>query len=480
MKKKFLLTLLSLIVLVKITVAQTSVSGGIYSNTTWTLANSPYLITNNIVVFPGVTLTIEPGVEVLVMENGMSGTQYYIETRGQINMVGTPEAPITFRSETAPTTVGAWAGIKIKNSQGGSINYNYVNMSNAVSCFDYDGTMPSLIQLNQCNFSYNGNAVLVGTDIIAEDCIFIGNDMAVYGWSGFTFNNCKFDGNQTALLLYASSLNMNNCELRNNNSGLVLNSISVEGTSVTNTIFENNEIAYNNANGGLIDSCIFIGNTEALINTYDLTVSNSTFSENTTALQVGFGTVVTDCEIEQNQTGLALGPISFGQTAPIIENNRVCFNELYNIDNRTDLNLFIPSNCFCTTDSTEIEEKIFDGYDDITKGLISYAIFDTTCINLLRLVNKTLVPTSIEENGIQESIQIYPNPATDYLILTNNTAFNTCTIRSIEGKEISNERLSIGSTTLDLTQLPAGIYFAELQATGKQNQILKFVRSNGY
>jgi len=94
MKKKFLLTLLSLIVLVKITVAQTSVSGGIYSNTTWTLANSPYLMTNNIVVFPGVTLTIEPGVEVLVMENGMSGTQYYLETRGLINMVGRLEAPI--------------------------------------------------------------------------------------------------------------------------------------------------------------------------------------------------------------------------------------------------------------------------------------------------------------------------------------------------------------------------------------------------
>ena len=53
--------------------AQTTVSGGIYTYTTWTLANSPYLMTNNIVVFPGVTLTIEPGVEVLIM----NGNQVY-------------------------------------------------------------------------------------------------------------------------------------------------------------------------------------------------------------------------------------------------------------------------------------------------------------------------------------------------------------------------------------------------------------------
>lgn len=40
--------------------SQTNVSGVISSNTTWTLANSPYIVTGNILLNQNVTLTIEP------------------------------------------------------------------------------------------------------------------------------------------------------------------------------------------------------------------------------------------------------------------------------------------------------------------------------------------------------------------------------------------------------------------------------------
>ena len=51
-------------------------SGVISSNITWTLANSPYTVTGNILVNVGVTLTIEPGVSINV-----SG-QFYIDIDG--------------------------------------------------------------------------------------------------------------------------------------------------------------------------------------------------------------------------------------------------------------------------------------------------------------------------------------------------------------------------------------------------------------
>ena len=475
MKRHFSQTLLFILFLGQNIQAQTIVSGGIYANTTWTLANSPYLMTGNTVVFPGVTLNIEPGVEVRVKENGMSGTQYYLETRGTINMVGTSEAPITFRADTALTTVGAWQGFIIKNSQGGSINYNYVNIANTINCFVYDGSVPSSIQLNKCNFSYNFYAVLVGTDLIAEDCTFWGNDNAIYGWANFTFRNCSFENNLAALSIYANSLDMNNCLVRNNNLGININTGSITGTMVRNTLFENNVIAYNYANNGLIDSCIFIGNTEAVINTTYLTVSNSSFNNNVTALQVGFGSLVNECLIEQNQTGVALGPISFGQPMPIIENNIICSNELYNIDNRTDLNIFIPTNCFCITDSTEIEAKIFDGYDDISKGLISYAIFDTSCSNVLRVINKSGEITSLIENETPETISIFPNPVIDQFTISNNNSMSDYKLITMDGKEVLHDGLGSGNTHINISHLKSGIYFLVLSGAGKQSRILKLV-----
>ena len=448
--------------------AQTTVSGGIYNNTTWTLANSPYLMTGSIVVFPGVTLTIEPGVEVRVKEHSVAEPQYYLETRGTINMVGQPSAPITFKADTALTTVGAWGGFVIKNSQGGSINYNHVNISNAVNCFGYEA-IPDLIQLNGCNFSYNFQAIAAGIELVAENCTFTNNDVAIYGWSNFTFSDCVFENNLSAMFIYASRFEMHNCIVKNNNLGIGLNAGAVNGILVKNTLFENNLLAFHNPNNGLIDSCNFIRNAEAVKYTSDLNISNSNFDNNTTALQVGFGTRVQDCQIEQNETGIALGPISFGQPMPVIENNRICFNQSYNIDNRTDINIFIPTDCFCITDSAEIEDKIFDGYDDITRGLISYAIFDTTCTIRQSVVDKSGQTTSLNESEELDAVRVYPIPVTHHLTISNTRAFTAYRLVSLTGQEVLVGGLKDGINTVDVSHMPAGTYFLGLYGAGKES-----------
>ena len=51
--KKLLLSLIFVFTLIAV-YSQTNVSGGIYSNTLWSKAISPYIVTDTVVVFPNV------------------------------------------------------------------------------------------------------------------------------------------------------------------------------------------------------------------------------------------------------------------------------------------------------------------------------------------------------------------------------------------------------------------------------------------
>ena len=78
--------------------ALTYIENDITEDTTWTKENSPYVLYSPI-VYPGVTLTIEPGVVVKVLTN----SNLYIE--GTLIANGTPEEEIYFTS-TRDDSVG--------------------------------------------------------------------------------------------------------------------------------------------------------------------------------------------------------------------------------------------------------------------------------------------------------------------------------------------------------------------------------------
>ena len=92
----------------------TNVSGTISANTTWTLANSPYVMTGNVTVAAGKTLTIEAGVVV----QGNSSTRQ-LSVNGSLSAVGTSGSRITFTSTTG-TAAGQWLGISFPSGSGTS------------------------------------------------------------------------------------------------------------------------------------------------------------------------------------------------------------------------------------------------------------------------------------------------------------------------------------------------------------------------
>src|SRR5436189_2498746 len=115
--KKYLLLLLFTLSIFGLH-AQTNVSGGIYANTTWTQANSPYIVVDTVVVFPGVTLTIEPGVTVKFV-NGK-----YLEIRqGTFIAAGTVTDSITFTSNSTTPSIGIYIGIVLHTPAAITIDY---------------------------------------------------------------------------------------------------------------------------------------------------------------------------------------------------------------------------------------------------------------------------------------------------------------------------------------------------------------------
>lgn len=107
--------------------ADTNVSGIISSNTTWTLANSPYSLTGDVQIAYGSTLAIEPGVVV-------SGNGYSIKVWGNINAIGTNLSKIIFTDTKitgASGSIAQTSNINIQFSEltSGSILSIYYSVS---------------------------------------------------------------------------------------------------------------------------------------------------------------------------------------------------------------------------------------------------------------------------------------------------------------------------------------------------------------
>ena len=367
--------------------AQTTVSGGIYQNTTWTETGSPYLMTGSMVVFPGVTLTIEPGVEVLVTPDYSfnTGNLRYLEIRGTLIAVGTDTAPIVFKTTDA-SILGqqTWYGINIKGSQGGNIQMDRFRLHDSFYGIANDISQPGVsYNWTNCQFKNNNYGIQLNADLVYNSCLFENNGVGqaaqiLYG--SLTAENCQFINNFCSFT-WSNNINVNNCLFEGNGNNIV----GSPGI-ITNCQFIDNDFGLAEAYGHTIQNCYFEGNGVAIDNTGGANISNTTFDSNTLAVRLGDASTLTNNIITNNGVGVAV--LAYSPNSTLIENNTICYNTDYNLQNLTDKNFQVNANCFCSQDSAYIENLILDGYDDITRGLVNYAIYDDSCANVLDYVVK--------------------------------------------------------------------------------------------
>ncbi|MCX6028345.1 MAG: right-handed parallel beta-helix repeat-containing protein [Chloroflexi bacterium] len=117
--------------------AYTEVGGPIVSDTTWTLANSPYIVVANVEVWQGVTLTIQPGVVIKFQDGKL------LQVNGTLVARGTESQRIVFTSAKASPRQGDWGSI-------------YFTDSSVDATFDIGGSYISGSVLQYCTAEYAG------------------------------------------------------------------------------------------------------------------------------------------------------------------------------------------------------------------------------------------------------------------------------------------------------------------------------------
>jgi hypothetical protein len=432
--------------------AQTSVSGGIYANTTWNLAGSPYLVTGSVVVFPNRTLTIDPGVEVIVSADYTfnTGNFIYVEVRGNLIANGTTNAPIVFTSSDTTTGFYNWEGIRIKGSQGGTVQMNHFELHNSWYGIHNDISQPGVsYTFNECLFRSNNYALQLNADLIYNNCTFESNGVGqaaqlLYGSLNAT--NCQFINNFCSFT-WCSNISVNNCTFTGNQNNIIGSSGIVENSQFINNVFGFAETA-----GVTVNNCFFDGNGTGIEGTSACTITNNIFTNNNIAIKIGDAGNISQNQINGNDIGIQV--LAYDPNTTIIDNNSICNNAIHNLENLTDKNYQVNLNCFCSQDSTVIENGIFDGYDDITRGLVNYAIYDDSCENVVSYVTKVNLgnPAGIPElNG---SFHPWYNGQS---LVIENAGSGIFTIYSAQGTQLMKSIAMHGANKIDVN-LPNGLY----------------------
>jgi len=183
------------------------------SNTTWTVANSPYVLDGNVTVASSATLTIDPGVIVK-----FNGTLRELRVNGTLSAVGTSGSHIVFTSYQDDSAGGDTNGDGAATS-GAAGQWTDINVTS--------GNGNSQLKFAEVRYGGNGSAnpaygalrvATAGTNVLVEDSTFSSNQR-----SGIFVSTNDTDG-----------VTLRRTTLANNGNGISVNQgwVKVEDNSL--------------------------------------------------------------------------------------------------------------------------------------------------------------------------------------------------------------------------------------------------------
>jgi parallel beta-helix repeat protein len=216
----------------------TYVEGPITQDTIWTLVDSPFVLSNNVTVYPDATLTIEPGVEVRFGEN------FWLIVNGRVIANGVEDKLICFTSNKLAPMNGDWGTILINGTQPSSLTYCIIEYGTNGICVE-DGSLNIQYSSIRAN-AENGIIINNGIVIVKNNEIFnnIMSGICITDGSQIIIQNNVISSNGDGILLAGHlageiDIEQNNI-LLNGQSGITL-----EADAYYNTVIINNNVSTN-------------------------------------------------------------------------------------------------------------------------------------------------------------------------------------------------------------------------------------------
>ncbi len=373
--------------------SQTTVGGTLTENTVWDVSGSPYILNSTLGVPSGITLTINPDVEVqgnfdvlvkgIISANGALGdsitfngprlifkstnlTSSTVEYLRFINSSGVQLADETEFSQDNPKNSGT---LTVKNSNFNSNSYAHTK--------GYDSN--AKLQLTNCSFTsstikgfYPRSEIIELVSCTINNTL-INSDSYNYG---IHLTDSQIDNSSFTIGCCGSNFNIENCEIT---SSTFSDYNNWHTTSISNSFISNTTFDLSSGHLQISDSELIApenGTTHIRVETIDINSSVLDGQNTDQAIIIsgnngvnGRNSSIIDCTLDSYSNAIEVNRFN---NFNFSSNNFLNISNLI-IVNKWSSDINASGNYWGTTDESIIADKITDGVDDLNYGFVDFS-----------------------------------------------------------------------------------------------------------